>query len=89
VVERRDAPTGDLIAFEAGLVWVRLAHRAAVDGGGAEIAFDSAREEMREGDARVLDGKSLIEVQGRCLAGRVDRAGQRRGGRCESVNEED
>jgi hypothetical protein len=43
--------------FGAGLVWVRLARRAAVDGGGAEVALDSAREEMREGDERVLDGK--------------------------------
>jgi hypothetical protein len=71
---------GDLIVFEADLVWVRLAHCAAIDGGGAEVTFDSAREEMREGDAWVLDGKSLIEAV-ICLD-RLWRSDPPDGGRC-------
>lgn len=85
----RNAPAGDRVAFQAGFVRVSLANLATVDGRRAEVALDGAGEDVREGDARMLNGEGLVKVQGRRLGGRVDRAGRRGDGGGERVNEED
>ena len=73
-IDRPDAALRDVLALEAMLVRVRLAHWARVDGGRAEVALDGRRHDVREGDVRVLDGEGLVEQQRCALGRRVDGA---------------
>jgi hypothetical protein len=88
-LDRLHAPPCDRIALEPGLIWVGLADRAAIDGGGAEVALDRVREEVREGDGGVLNCERLVEVQGRGFRGGVDGARRRGNGGGEGVDEKD
>ena len=66
-IDRPDAALRDVLALEAMLVRVRLAHWARVDGGRAEVALDGRRKEVGERDGWMFYGERLIEQKGGAL----------------------
>ena len=75
-IHRLDAPPRHLFPFQCIplLVRVFLPHGAHVNSAGAKVAFDSGREDEREGDGGVFDGEGLVEDERGGLGGGVERA---------------